>query len=101
MGKFSLLDNYSADPSIGKMGGLTAGAGAAAGGGLDIGSIIGSLLPMLMGGMSQGSEDKTKPQESVIGGSGGSHVQAQMPQFNRPPSMGALIAKMLETKRGY
>jgi hypothetical protein len=105
MGKFGLLDNYSADPSLGKMGGLKevagAGPGVAAGaGGMDMGSMIASLLPMLMGGMGQGSTDKDNPKQSIIGGGGGSPVQAQLPQFTKPPSTGQLIAEMLAKQKG-
>jgi hypothetical protein len=63
---------------------------------------IKNALKKITGKGEKAEEKKAeeKPaQPSLIGGEGG--FNTQMPQFTRPPSMGALIAQMLQAKRGY
>ena len=102
MGQYGLIGNYSADPSLGKMGGLQQGtSGQPAQGGMDPFMMM-ALMKMLGG---QDKQEQNQPQSSIINPSQQPNLPINLMGF---PSMAAgninygdIIAKMLAQQRGF
>ena len=95
-------------PGLQNIGQQAAGAipGQVATGALGAGKTAGSgMFDAIMRTIGKSATDKEKeaiqPQQPGIIGGEQPMPSIQMPQFTRPPSMGALIAQMLAAKRGY
>jgi len=101
MGQYGLMGNYSADPSLGKFGGLQQGTSEqSAQGGMN--PFMMMALMKMLGGKNQ--QQETQPQSSII-----DSFQPKQPiNLMGFPSMasgninyGDIIAKMLSQQRGF
>lgn len=98
MGQYGLMGNYSADPSLGKFGGLQQGAsGQSAQGGINPFTMMAIMKMLGMGGQQQEEQ-----------GRGGGIINQQQPfipaqlqPFRQMPSYGNIISEMLARQRGF
>ena len=67
---------------------------------IGLGGMITEAAKGLLDGNETSNEDTEK--QKIFGGGNNAPIQpVAMPQFNKPPSAGALIAQMLQKQRGY